>query len=120
MARNPALALTVLLALYGTAEAHPMLKVSWPERASSVRTSPNEIRLTFSEGVSAAASTFILTDAAKKAYGLGADRSDPADGNTLIVPVPRRLPPGAYTLRWMAGSAAHSSVPGTLRFTVQP
>jgi len=110
----------IFAALAGAAQAHPMLKASTPERAGVVKASPKEIRVTFSEGVSAAVSSFTLTDAARKPYPIAADRSDPKDSKTLIVALPRPLPPGSYALRWMVGSDEHASVPGTLRFEVKP
>lgn len=120
MAGRALLGLSLALAFGGAALAHPMLRTSTPARGAVIKSSPKEIRVSFSEGVSARVSTFALTDAGRAPVALTPALSDPKDSKTLILKTVRPLAPGAYALRWKVGSDEHASVPGTLRFEIKP
>jgi copper resistance protein C len=101
-----------------SAFAHAQLERSTPAVGGTV-TSPNEIRLEFSEGVEPKFSGVTLTSAGGATVPLGAARVEAGHQEVLIVPIAKALPPGAYTVRWHAVSVDTHHTQGTFEFTVQ-
>jgi hypothetical protein len=101
-------------------QAHARLEKAVPPVGGTVASSPNEIRLTFSEGVEPKFSGIVLTDAAGKKVATGKPATDPKDAAQLVVPVPQPLLPGVYTVRWHAVATDTHKTEGTFAFTVKP
>jgi methionine-rich copper-binding protein CopC len=112
--------LPVVLAAFATnALAHARLKKADPPAGGAVSTSPNEIRLQFSEGVEPKFSGIALTRDGE-AVQTGAATIDTKDRNTLIVPVMAPLPAGPYTVNWHAVSSDTHKTEGSFTFEVRP
>jgi methionine-rich copper-binding protein CopC len=114
----------ILVALAATmaatsAAAHPRLRKAAPERGEALARPPSEIRVTFSEPVSAAKSTFTLSAADGKPVPTGKLAGAKGDKATLVLPIGARLKPGTYSVRWTVASEEHSSVPGSYNFDVK-
>ena len=108
----------VLACVATSAFAHAQLESSSPPVGGTV-TSPNAIRLTFSEGVEPKFSGVALTAGGGGAAALGAATVEPGHQNVLIVPVTKPLAPGPYTVTWHAVSVDSHHTQGTFAFTVK-
>jgi copper transport protein len=98
--------------------AHPNLRRSVPGAGDTLRMSPQELRLTFSEAVESSLSSISLVDAAGRLIALPPVSGSRGDASTLTVAVRDRLPPGSYTVAWrVAGSDGHP-VRGRFTFIV--
>ena len=114
-------ALTALvMAIAGSANAHPKLKSASPAADVSTNSFPKEIRLNFSEGVIAKLSGLELKDEAGKAIPTGVPMNDPADRKQLVVPLPASLAAGRYTVNWHAVSEDTHRVKGEYSFEIAP
>lgn len=113
-----AAALAAMAIATGQAFAHAHLKTSSPAEGSEI-TSPGQIQLTFSEGLSLKFSGIKLNGSNQQAVKLGAG-SLSEDGKTLTVPVTDKLQPGGYSLNWHALSVDGHKTQGTYGFTVKP
>jgi len=98
--------------------AHAQLKKSTPAAGATVAP-PNEIRLEFSEGVEPIFSGAMLKAAGGASEPLRPPKLDPNDSKALIVPIPRTLSPGRYSVRWHATSVDRRRTQGTFQFTVK-
>lgn len=97
--------------------AHAALLRSRPSSGEHI-SPPTELRLTFSESPELTFSTVTLLDAAGQRVSLGTVAIAPDSRRTLVVPVPRSLQAGLYTVRWqVAGSDGHP-IRGEYQFTV--
>jgi methionine-rich copper-binding protein CopC len=101
-----------------TASAHAFLKTAEPAVGSTVRQAPNDVVITFTEGVEPAFSTIAVQDAS------GADVTDGAvrlagDSTHLAVPL-KPLQPGAYRVIWHATAVDTHKTQGTFSFNVTP
>jgi methionine-rich copper-binding protein CopC len=96
----------VLGLLTAAAQAHTHLKAAVPAEGSTVKTSPDNITLTF-------------TGAARlTALTIQKDTPLPAEAAAqLTVPTPK-LAPGPYTVTWRIVSADNHVMSGKLHFTV--
>ncbi|MGD0183758.1 MAG: copper homeostasis periplasmic binding protein CopC [Roseiarcus sp.] len=103
----------------GVAFAHAQLDKAVPPVGGTV-TSPNEIRLKFTEGVEPRFSGIALAGEGGAAVPLGAPGVDPADNSVLIAKVAKTLPPGVYTVTWHAVSVDTHKTQGSFSFTVKP
>jgi len=101
------------------AYAHAQLEKATPAVGGTV-TSPNEIRLKFTEGVEPRFSGIALAGEGGAAVPLGAPGVDPADNSVLIAKVAKTLPPGVYTVTWHAVSVDTHKTQGSFSFTVKP
>jgi copper resistance protein C len=122
MARQHALAFPASLAfvLAATAAyAHALLEKATPAVGGTVA-SATEIRLKFSEGVEPRFSGLTLTAADGSAVALGPAKVEAGDKATLIVPIAKPLPPGAYKVHWHAVSVDTHHTQGDFQFTVKP
>ncbi len=86
------------------ASAHAILERSEPADHSVVAASPAEIKIWFTEVVTAAFSHAQVIDASGRELPLKSDKIDASDP-TLMVLVPPALPDGVYTVTWLAVSA---------------
>jgi copper resistance protein C len=98
--------------------AHAQLEKAIPAVGGTV-SSPNEIRLEFSEGVEPKFSKISVTGPGG-AVPLGAAKTDPGNPAVLIAPISKPLPAGAYKVHWQAVSVDTHHTQGTFEFTVKP
>jgi copper resistance protein C len=113
-----AIAATACLGVAGAAFAHAKLVAAAPAVGGQVKTSPSEIRITFSEGVIAKFSGATVTDKAGHAAPVGEASVAKDDRKQLVVPLKAPLAPGVYTVTWRAVSADTHRVQGHYSFTV--
>jgi methionine-rich copper-binding protein CopC len=109
----------LLTGLASGASAHALLQKAVPAVGGTVRTSPTEIRLMFSEGVEISFSGINLRSESG-AVPLGKASVAPGDNSTLVASVPKALKPGVYTVSWHCVSIDTHKTQGTFQFTVKP
>ncbi len=98
----------LLVALPSVAQAHPILRWSLPAAGDTIRSSPRELRLAFSESIELRFSRLELIgpDGASLESGELTMVSDSL--GTIVATIPRSLGPGSYQVRWqVAGDDAH-------------
>ena len=115
IAASLALALAV-----SAASAHALLKQATPAVGGTVKTSPAEIRIKFSEGVEPRFSSVALATAAGAPAPVGKPSVDPTDNSTLIAAVSQALKPGVYKVTWRVVSVDTHKTQGSFNFTVAP
>jgi methionine-rich copper-binding protein CopC len=115
-----ALAAVAILAAAHPAGAHPRFVAASPARNAVLTAAPREIRVSFSEAVSAQGSSFRLLDAAGKPVATAPLAGDPKDAASVVLPIVGRLAPGNYTVQWTVAAAGHTTVPGRYRFELKP
>ena len=113
-----AASLAVLLAAT-QAFAHARLEKASPAVGGTV-SRPNEIRLTFSEGVEPRFTKVSLTGPGGAAVALGTAKTAPNNQAVLIAPIAKPLAAGVYTVHWHAVSVDTHHTQGTFQFTVKP
>lgn len=108
------------MAISGPALAHAHLKSAVPPDGATLRTSPSEISLGFTEGLEPAFSTITLTGET----GDLAPTASPVisgDGSSTLSVVPTApLPPGGYIVQWHVLSTDGHPSSGSYRFRVTP
>jgi methionine-rich copper-binding protein CopC len=114
-----ALALAVA-AMAPASFAHPLPRAAAPAPNAVLTSSPQEIRITFSEGLVAAFSGLDLADAAGKPVALGPATVDPGDNKVLVAMVRAQLASGVYTVSWRAVGDDTHHVAGHYSFQVRP
>lgn len=97
--------------------AHAYLDRASPEAASTVRGSPEEVRLWFSHALEPAFSTVQVLDKSGKQVDRKDGRVDAAEAKLLKVTL-ERLPPGAYRVVWRVLSADGHVTQGEFGFEV--
>lgn len=118
MTRIVLLALALTLGLLPDAFAHAFLDGAVPAVGSTVATTPQALRLHFTEGVVAHFCTVQVLDAA--GHPVTATPPHPGDdARTLIVGLPK-LAPGAYTVVWHATAEDTHKTEGRFRFSIAP
>jgi hypothetical protein len=111
-----AFALGLLLAA-GGAWAHAHLENAQPA-AGSVRTDVTEVRLAFTEALEARLSSIRIEDREDRAVVEPAAAADPADAKVLVVHLYEKLPPGNYTVKWVAVASDGHRASGSYSFQV--
>ncbi|MFK8847929.1 copper resistance protein CopC [Streptomyces sp. Ac-502] len=116
------LAAAVLGALFGgaaPASAHAALTGSTPAQGSVVQSAPEQVTLTFSEGVAMSDDSVRVLDPQGKRVDRGKLR-DLCSGETVKygAGLPPGLPDGTYTVAWQAVSADSHPVSGAFTFSV--
>jgi methionine-rich copper-binding protein CopC len=101
------------------ASAHPLLREASPTPNAVLRSSPPNIRITFSEALVAPFSGVEVKDGGGKAVAVGPTSVDPKDNAELVAPVPATLSPGTYTVQWHAVGADTHHVSGFYSFEVK-
>jgi len=112
-------ALGLLLAGPGIADAHALLRTASPPVGGTVHAAPSEVAITFSEGVEPRFSTIEVRDEG----GARVDKADPhnaAGGQTRLVVDLQPLKPGRYAVSWSAISVDTHHTEGKFTFTVAP
>ena len=107
------------IALPTAAFAHARLQQAVPAVGGSVATSPQDLRMRFSEGVEPR-STVALASEGGAAVPLGRPPTDPSDQALLTVKLGRTLPAGTYTVTWHVVSVDTHKTQGSFTFTVGP
>jgi copper transport protein len=106
----------VALVLPASALAHATLKAEHPGFRQRLERAPARVLLHFDQGVTALAASIVVYDASGRVVSLAArSGKDPRD---LVSPL-RRLPRGAYTVRWHAVSSDSHVVSGVYTFGVR-
>ncbi|HEX4768805.1 MAG TPA: copper homeostasis periplasmic binding protein CopC [Lichenihabitans sp.] len=121
--RSPFLSSAVfigIVALATPALAHAHLLRAVPAAGSTVKASPTELRLKFSEGLELAFSGVTVTGSDHAAIKIGAPSLDPADPAVLVVPLPGDLKPGRYAVDWHATATDTHKTKGRYDFTLTP
>jgi len=104
------------LALFGSsAWAHAHLEATQPA-ADSKTAEVREIRLVFSEPIEPRLSTIRLESREDRAVVEPAAEIDPGNPKVLVLHLFERLPPGAYTVRWVAVAADGHRMSGNYSF----
>ena len=100
------------------ASAHAFLQTSVPAVGSTVRTSPTEVAIDFTEGVEPAFSSIVVTDS----RGVRVDRGEPhlEAGDAHLATGLRPLSPGRYLVTWHAVAVDTHRTEGSFGFTVAP
>lgn len=99
------------------AMAHAFLSTASPPVGSTVSASPSQIRLTFTEGLEAAFSSVEVDGPSGRKISTGAPR---ISGKNMVIPVTKRLAPGAYHVKWHATAVDTHKTQGDFMFTVKP
>lgn len=110
---------SLLLILTGTGgvEAHAFLKDSEPPVGGTVQTSPNEVRIRFTENIEPAFSSIKVFDAAGKQVDKRDVHLDRSDRALLHVSLPR-LGAGIYKVVWRVVSVDTHVTNGNFTFRV--
>src|SRR5262249_7364379 len=99
--------------------AHAFLNQAVPPVGGTVATSPEEIRLSFSEGVEQRYSRIELATSDGRAIVTGPATRDPGDDKQLVLAVPL-LAPGRYKVSWHVVSVDTHRTEGAYSFSVAP
>ncbi|MEF0942796.1 copper homeostasis periplasmic binding protein CopC [Rhizobium sp. BR 362] len=113
------LAAILALALSAQAFAHAHLKSASPADKSTIKASPSDLDLTFSEGLNLKFSGIKVTGPDKAVVKLGEPMLMQND-TVLMVPVSETLAAGTYTVEWHALSTDGHKTTGSYTFTVKP
>jgi copper transport protein len=116
-----ALYLAILLAFgtFGSALAHANLVRSTPEIGASLKMSPPEAQLWFSEAIEPGYSEALVYNTSQQRVDLGNSRVSPSDPASLIVSLQPNLPIGTYVIAWKTQSRVDGHVVrGTVPFGV--
>ncbi|MFT4181825.1 MAG: copper homeostasis periplasmic binding protein CopC [Rhizobium sp.] len=107
------------ITLAGQALAHAHLKFATPAADGTVKQSPSELDLTFSEGLNLKFSGVAITGPDKAVVKTG-DAMLMNGDSTLMIPVTGKLTPGKYTVEWHVLSTDGHKTNGSYSFTVAP
>jgi methionine-rich copper-binding protein CopC len=97
--------------------AHGFMERTVPQAGSTVRGSPAEVQLWFTQGLEPAFTTVRVLDASGKQVDREDKRVDPGDKTLLRVSLPA-LAPGKYRVVWRALSADGHVTRGEFAFQV--
>jgi copper transport protein len=114
-----ALALAFLLCP-ARASAHAHLKRSEPAAGSKVTSSPQLIRLWFSERPELSMTFISMKDANGREFALGSTENGPGDPLLVLARVSSPLPAGRYTVAWRTAASDGHPSHGTFSFIVLP
>jgi len=102
-----------------TALSHAFLTEATPPVGGNVRTSPKEIRLTFTEAIEPRFSGIEIAAGDGRAIATGAAVVDPGNDRQLVLALPP-LVPGRYRVRWHVVSVDTHRTEGRYSFAVEP
>jgi len=111
--------LLFLPAFIAAADAHAFLDYALPAVGSSVRASPAQLKLWFTQRLEPAFSTVQVVDRAGKRADKGDGQVDRADATLLRVSLPP-LAPGRYRVMWRVLSVDTHVTEGDFTFDVAP
>ncbi len=103
-----------------TASAHAFLEKAVPGVGTTVRHSPSELQLDFTEGVVPAFSGVTISALGGKPIPTEKPMLDRAKQNILQVRLHSPLRPGTYVVAWHVVSVDTHRTSGTYKFTVAP
>ncbi len=102
----------------GTTSAHAELERSQPNQGAALGSSPAQIDLWFTEGLTPSGSSLKVYDAQRQEVDKGDDTVDPNDSTHLTVSL-QQIPDGTYTVAWKSISSDDGHViQGTFTFSV--
>jgi methionine-rich copper-binding protein CopC len=101
------------------AAAHAVLVSSSPAAGSVLTEAPQEIRLSFNEGIETRFSSVTVMRSDGKKMQTGRTSGDPQKRSDLVVSLPA-LQPGKYQVRWQVTSADSHRVQGSFSFEISP
>lgn len=101
------------------AQAHAFLDHANPPVGSTVPTAPQQIRLSFTQGLEPAFSRVELATAQGQPIQTSPATVDPSDNMQLVLTVPR-LAPGRYRVTWHVVSVDTHPTEGTFEFEIRP
>jgi len=113
------IALSCCLAGMSPARAHAFLDHADPKVGSTVKVSPTEIKIWFTEGVILPFSDLKVTDASGREVQKNDKHLDPAHSDVLIVSV-APLKPGKYKVAWRVTAVDTHVTHGFFPFEVSP
>ena len=116
---TPAAAFAAFVSLAGPAFAHAHLKAATPAADSTVAP-PTELALTFSEGVNLRFTGVTLTSVGGTVVDTGPGAFRPGGDETLVLPLPKPLAPGRYSVEWHALATDGHKTTGHYTFTIKP
>jgi len=99
------------------AEAHAFLDHAEPKVGSTVKGSPTEVKIWFTEELEGAFSKIEVFDAQGKEVDQKNVKVDPADKSVMSVALPK-LPAGTYKVVWNAVAVDTHHTTGTFTFEV--
>ena len=114
-----AAALALLFAA-SAAYAHAFLEHAVPGVGATVRSSPNELELVFTEKIVPGFSSISVNSAGGENIAAGKPTLDPANPNALHVRLAHALKPGTYVVAWHVVSVDTHTTSGSYKFTVAP
>ncbi len=106
-------------AICSEADAHAFLDHARPPVGATVRASPSEVRLTFSEDLEPAFSTITVLDKSGRQVDKQDKQLDARDHTVLKVSLPQ-LPPGTYRVLWRVLSVDAHVTEGDFTFDIAP
>jgi len=113
--------LAVAFALVATgAQAHAHLQRSVPAAGSALKASPAQISLGFDDELDDWKSSIALLDAQGHAVAIGRTRLVGSPPYGLAAPVPVRLRPGTYRVKWQASTEDGHASHGAFDFSIRP
>jgi methionine-rich copper-binding protein CopC len=112
------LTLALTLCACGTAHAHAHLLQSAPAADAVVTAAPDVLRFDFSEGVQLAFTGVTLHGPDGGIAPIGHAQLAPKNDKEVLVPVPRVLTAGKYTVEWRALSDDGHTTHGSYVFSV--
>jgi copper resistance protein C len=113
-----ALAALILLAAQSPAWAHAFLDHSKPKVGSTVKSSPSEVKIWFTQALEPAFSVIEVKNALGKRVTKKKARVDKKNGKLLELPLPK-LPPGTYKVIWHVVSVDTHRTQGHFEFTIK-
>jgi len=111
--------LTLLFAGASIAGAHAFLERADPRVGSTVRTSPNQVRLWFTEQLEPAFSSVQVVNESGQRVDKGDSQVDPTAPKQLRISL-STLPPGTYKVIWRVLSVDTHVTEGNFIFRVAP
>ncbi len=117
--RRTTLAIAMLLLATPAALAHAFLRSADPAVGSTVSAAPQQVEITFTEGVEPSFSTIVVQNASGTRVDKGNVHAIPGAGKSLAVSL-GPIPPGTYKVIWHATSTDTHKTEGSFSFTVAP
>ena len=114
------LAVAALLAVPAAASAHAYLIRTQPVASGVLNSPPQQVALTFDEAVEPKFAIISVTDANGTQQTTAPVSRDPANPDTLTVPLRHNLPEGWYLVYWRAVSVDGHPVQGAFTYAVGP
>jgi methionine-rich copper-binding protein CopC len=113
------IAICCCLAGVSAASAHAFLDHADPRVGNTVKGSPKEVKIWFTEGLILPFSDLKVLDSSGKEIQKSDKHLDPSNNQLLIVSVPE-LKPGKYTVSWRVTAVDTHVTHGTFTFIVSP